>query len=129
MSKTFALIHSSSSSLPSSGADYWKFARLGERRYHFWAWDGIQQGSGATNWEVWKLAACEAKWKREGVEEVKGGPRGRAEGKACSEAGQDACKSSNITALGYYKKKTDERHQNSPTLITSWKVMIKKRKK
>lgn len=27
------------------------------------------------------------------------------------------------------KKKTDERHQNSPTLITSWKVMIKKRKK
>lgn len=76
---------------------------------------------------MWKLAACGAKWKREGVEEVKGGPRGGAEGKACSEAGQDACKSSNITALGYYKKKkTDKRHQNSPTLITSWKVMIKK---
>lgn len=45
MSKTFALLHSPSFSLPSSQANYWKIAHSGEHRYPFWAWEGMQQGS------------------------------------------------------------------------------------
>jgi len=88
MSKTSALLHSASSSLPSSQAYYWKIAHSGERRYPLWAWEGTWQGSRVKkNQLVLQMAAREAKWKCEEILETKGGPCREAEGKICCEAG------------------------------------------